>query len=233
MSRLVRPEHSEIAFKELRFLITDRPNDALMDRFIEELRRHKVSDVVRVCEPSYDPRKLSVSGINFLDLPFEDGSPPPDEVVERWFELLRQRFLGSTSEASDSCVAVHCVAGLGRAPVLVGIALIERGMKYEEAVELIRMRRRGALNQRQLSFLEHYKPRNRLSRNRSWKSLFGRNGTSRPSTSITLPDDHGGTKRPSILVTGPAADAGALNGGGKTLPAGGAGGQHMAKCALL
>ena len=41
MSRLVRPEHSEIAFKELRFLITDRPNDALMDRFIEA--RHSPS----------------------------------------------------------------------------------------------------------------------------------------------------------------------------------------------
>jgi protein tyrosine phosphatase type 4A len=35
-------------------------------------------------------------------------------------------------------VAVHCVAGLGRAPVLVAIALMELGMKYEDAVELIR-----------------------------------------------------------------------------------------------
>ncbi len=38
----------------------------------------------------------------------------------------------------SSCVAVHCVAGLGRAPVLVALALIELGMKYEDAVELIR-----------------------------------------------------------------------------------------------
>lgn len=35
-------------------------------------------------------------------------------------------------------MAVHCVAGLGRAPVMVAIALIELGMKYEEAVETIR-----------------------------------------------------------------------------------------------
>jgi protein tyrosine phosphatase type IVA len=38
----------------------------------------------------------------------------------------------------ESAVAVHCVAGLGRAPVMVAIALIELGMKYEEAVETIR-----------------------------------------------------------------------------------------------
>ncbi len=42
------------------------------------------------------------------------------------------------NENVGPCIAVHCVAGLGRAPVLVAIALIEAGMKYEDAVEMIR-----------------------------------------------------------------------------------------------
>ena len=51
------------------------------------------------------------------------------------------------------------MTGLGRAPVLVAVALIELGMKYEEAVEVIRTKRRGAINSRQLDFLAKYKRR--------------------------------------------------------------------------
>ena len=53
------------------------------------------------------------------------------------------------------------MAGLGRAPVLVCIALIEGGMDALDAVALVRKRRRGALNTRQLRFLEAYRPRRR------------------------------------------------------------------------
>ena len=44
-------------------------------------------------------------------------------------------------EDPGCCIAVHCVAGLGRAPVLVALALIEGGMKYEDAVQFIKAAR--------------------------------------------------------------------------------------------
>ena len=43
-------------------------------------------------------------------------------------------------------MAVHCVAGLGRAPLLVALALIHRGCEPINAIELIRSKRTGALN---------------------------------------------------------------------------------------
>merc|ERR1712136_502070 len=123
--------------KEMRFLITDRPTDQTIPNFIEE---------------------LSKEGIEVTDLCFDDGTFPPSDVVEQWFDLLRRR----SGAEPTSCVAVHCVAGLGRAPVLVALALIELGMKYEDAVELIREKRRGAINSKQLAFLEKYRPKSRL-----------------------------------------------------------------------
>ncbi|EFN80041.1 Protein tyrosine phosphatase type IVA 1 [Harpegnathos saltator] len=101
----IRPAPAEIEYKNMKFLITDRPNDQTIHTFIQELKKHNVKEVVRVCEPTYKVEELKSEGINVIDLVFDD---------------------------------VHCVAGLGRAPVLVAVALIELGLKFEDAVALIR-----------------------------------------------------------------------------------------------
>lgn len=163
MMKARRPEPAEIEYKNMRFLITDRPTDNTLDKFIEELQKHGVSNVVRVCDPTYSKDKLENEGIHVLDWQFDDGSPPPTEVVGNWFNLLKTKF----REDPGCCVAVHCVAGLGRAPVLVALALMEAGMKYEDAVELIRQKRRGAINAKQLTYLEHYRPKSRLRQPKS------------------------------------------------------------------
>ncbi|XP_046672122.1 PRL-1 phosphatase isoform X1 [Homalodisca vitripennis] len=169
----IRPPPCEIEYKNMKFLITDRPTDQTIQHYIQqvnlttvrkigpwlqELKKHKVRDVVRVCEPTYKVDELSTEGISVTDLAYDDGTSPPSEVVDEWFELLKKRF----KEEPEACVAVHCVAGLGRAPVLVALALIELGMRYEDAVELIRQKRRGAINAKQLQFLEKYRPKSRL-----------------------------------------------------------------------
>lgn len=153
-----RPAPAEIEYKALKFLITDRPSDQTIMSYIQELKKHQVNTVVRVCEPSYKIDELINQGITVHDLVYDDGTFPPTEVVEEWFKLLRTHGIDNP----DGCIAVHCVAGLGRAPVMVALALIELGLKYEEAVERIREKRRGAINAKQLSFLQKYRPKSRL-----------------------------------------------------------------------
>ncbi|KAK7580135.1 hypothetical protein V9T40_000764 [Parthenolecanium corni] len=130
----IRPAPAEIEYKGMKFLITDRPSDQTIQYYIAELKKHNVQMVVRVCEPTYSVDELKKENIDVTDLAYDDGTSPPNEVIEEWFEVLKTRF----KEKPEACIAVHCVAGLGRAPVLVALALIELGMKYEDAVELIR-----------------------------------------------------------------------------------------------
>jgi len=145
-----------IDYKNWRFFLCDAPNDANLDIYLQEFLKQNVVQVVRACAPSYSTEKLMTKGIKVQEMPFQDGGVPPDETVERWLTLCRDTF---KNKESHDTIGVHCVAGLGRAPVLVTIALLERGLKFEEAVELIRERRRGAINQKQLKYLREYRPR--------------------------------------------------------------------------
>lgn len=190
----IRPAPARIEFKGMKFLITDRPSDSNIQNFIvvsiinnestesnyrklkssfefffidlQELKKNNVSTVVRVCEPSYKIDELESQGISVRDLAYDDGTPPPQNIVDEWLELLRHNY----QENPEGCVAVHCVAGLGRAPVLVSVALIELGLKYEAAVEMIREKRRGAINARQLAYLEKYRPKSRLKNKNGHKN---------------------------------------------------------------
>ncbi|XP_054451897.1 protein tyrosine phosphatase type IVA 1-like isoform X2 [Pteronotus mesoamericanus] len=105
----------------------------------------------------YNPTNATLN--KFIeDWPFDDGVPPSNQTVDDWLSLVKIKFL----EEPGCCIAVHCVAGLGRAPVLVALALIEGGMKYEDTVEFIRQKWHGAFNSKQLLYLEKYCPKMQL-----------------------------------------------------------------------
>ncbi|KTF90532.1 hypothetical protein cypCar_00036398 [Cyprinus carpio] len=57
-------------------------------------------------------------------------------------------------EKDGITVVGQMVKTMARAPVLVAVALIESGMKYEDAIQFIRQKRRGAINSKQLTYLE-------------------------------------------------------------------------------
>jgi len=146
-----------IETKNQKFLIMDAPTDSNLPKYIEILKKTKVKHVVRTCSPTYRTEPLEKEGITVTELPFVDGEAPPQSVVDKWLEILQKQF----SEDKEAVVAVHCVAGLGRAPVLVAVALIEGGMDAMNAINLVRKKRKGAINTKQIKFLEGYKPKNR------------------------------------------------------------------------
>ncbi|ORX82798.1 phosphatases II [Basidiobolus meristosporus CBS 931.73] len=146
---------SFIEHKNLRFLILDCPTDSNIHLYLKEFRNFNVTHVVRVCEPTYRTEALTSAGIQVHDWPFPDGGIPPASLVKEWVSLVNS--CANFSSSVPETIAIHCVAGLGRAPVLVAVALIEHGMEALSAVEYIRKKRRGAFNNRQIQYLDSYK----------------------------------------------------------------------------
>ncbi|KAI9309246.1 protein-tyrosine phosphatase-like protein [Cunninghamella echinulata] len=157
----------------LRFLILDCPTESTLGFYLEEFKHLNVTTVVRCCQPTYQASKLMERGIDVLDMPFKDGGIPPQQIIVEWLQLVER----AKQDDLSKTIAIHCIAGLGRAPVLVAIALIEMGMKPLDAVEFIRSKRRGAFNKPQIMFLDSYKrmlkPKS-SSGNHSLRSSLGR-----------------------------------------------------------
>ncbi|KAL7753288.1 Protein tyrosine phosphatase type IVA 2 [Sorochytrium milnesiophthora] len=182
--------YSLIDFHDLRFMVLDCPTDSSLPHVLKIFAAHNVTDVVRVCEPTYATDSLAAQGIQVLDLPFPDGGVAPQHVTNAFLQLVESRFgapnaavakrLSSSSEDSFASstsssslpasaaaasarnhpptIAVHCVAGLGRAPMMVAIALIEYGFQPLQAIEYVRARRRGAFNTTQVKYIDAYRP---------------------------------------------------------------------------
>ena len=145
----------------LRFLIMDAPTRANTPEYVERLLSYGVTELVRTCEGIYDDGVFLQAGITCHDFHFADGSAPPSNLLNRWLSLVKSTFPSvkriRESEGTARCIAVHCLAGLGRAPLLVAIALIEGGLEYLDSAEFLRTKRPGVLNAQQITFLKAYR----------------------------------------------------------------------------
>ncbi|KAF9902168.1 Protein tyrosine phosphatase type IVA 1 [Linnemannia zychae] len=148
-----------IEYKHMRFLVSDAPADSNLPLYVTEFEKHHTKNVVRVCDPTYGTAALDKLGIKVYDWPFGDGEGPPPNITRDWLNLVDSVFGKDEEQQPTQTIAIHCVAGLGRAPLLVAIALIEAGLTPEESIARVREKRRGALNTKQTKFIMDYKRR--------------------------------------------------------------------------
>ncbi|XP_067642076.1 PRL-1 phosphatase-like [Eurosta solidaginis] len=142
-----------IEFKGMRFLIADTPHEITIRPYIEHLLRNNVKVLVGVCGVKHSLAPFHDANIEVKELRFAEGTLPDESLRRHWFRIL----IANKSENPDGCIAVYCNSGLGRAALLVAIALIELGMGYETAVNVIRSKRRGAITEAQFNFLKTYR----------------------------------------------------------------------------
>uniref|UniRef100_A0A8C3VJH2 Protein tyrosine phosphatase type IVA 3 n=1 Tax=Catagonus wagneri TaxID=51154 RepID=A0A8C3VJH2_9CETA len=117
-NRMISPAPVEIVYRNMRFLITHSPTNASLNKFLQELKKNRVTTIVRMCEATYNTAVLEKEGIQVLDWPF-DGAPPSSQIVDKWLKLVKNKF----HEDPGCYIVVHCAAGPEGAPVLVALAL--------------------------------------------------------------------------------------------------------------
>lgn len=96
---------------------------------------------------------------------YDDGGAPPLEIINKWLDVVQTTFHDAPDSSGPNgsegpTIAVHCVAGLGRAPVLVAIALIEHGkVRAASDVSHVRCRSRDSIDVTALLSMSHILPR--------------------------------------------------------------------------
>lgn len=148
-------EISTIKSANYNFVIFQSPNETNLPAYVQQIIKTgpRATVWIRACQEAYSDDLITSNGVKVYELPFSDGSTPPKDIMRKWLSILKDH--------KGETMAVHCLAGLGRGPLLVGVALIEDGDSSLEAVKKIRLGRPGALNLPQIKFLEGYVPKSR------------------------------------------------------------------------
>jgi protein tyrosine phosphatase type 4A len=139
-----------IECKNRSFLALQVPTNELVDDFIKIMVMHNVKYIVHIIDITYDKSPYEDIGIKFYEFKFADGKVPSKELLDKWINFLKNLDL----QDDNSCIVVHCQAGLGRSPLLIAIAIIyyENNGSIDVMIN-IRKKIKGALNSTQIEYL--------------------------------------------------------------------------------
>ena len=155
-------EPTLVSYKHYHFLIMSAPDKRGMNKFIKILKKNKVHLLVRCCGLTYDEDQITAQGIMLHTAKFSDGMIPNDDIVNKWLNVVDDFFDASDSDKSlapDRVIGVHCISGIGRSPLLVAMALAQKGMQVRIAVKVIRENKKDALNFTQECYILEKKPK--------------------------------------------------------------------------
>jgi atypical dual specificity phosphatase len=106
---------------------------------LEFLQSQNVRAIVSLTERPLEKAFIEEFGFRCLHLPVEDFTPPTEEQIRRFLELLQE------TEAAGYALVVHCGAGLGRTGTMLACYLVRGGAGAEEAIAQVRAGRPGAV----------------------------------------------------------------------------------------
>ncbi|TFK73025.1 phosphatases II [Pluteus cervinus] len=107
---------------------------------LDYFEKRNIKLVVRLNTHLYDRNIFLDRGIDHMELYFDDGTNPTDDIVRTFIDVADKVI------EDGGVVAVHCKAGLGRTGTLIGAYLIWKyGFTANEAIAFMRIVRPGSV----------------------------------------------------------------------------------------
>ena len=125
-------------------------NCSSITSFVEDSEFEKICDKKNFVEQIYHNK------LKWYHLPIKDLGAPNTEFKFKW-ETTKVLLKNELIEGKN--IVLHCRGGKGRAGTVAALLLIDFGVKKEEAIQLVRSRRKGAIETKeQEEFIFSYRP---------------------------------------------------------------------------
>jgi ADP-ribosyl-[dinitrogen reductase] hydrolase len=147
---LIENTRFDISFflKELKIFKDN--NCSSITSFVEDSEFEKICDKKNFVEQIYHNK------LKWYHLPIRDLGAPNTEFKFKW-ETTKVLLKNELIEGKN--IVLHCRGGKGRAGTVAALLLIDFGVKKEEAIQLVRSRRKGAIETKeQEEFIFSYRP---------------------------------------------------------------------------
>ena len=124
-------------------------NSSTIVTFVED------KEIEKLCDKKFFVRKIYSHNLKWIHMPIEDLKAPDPKFMDKW-QTTKVLLKNDLIEGKN--IILHCMGGKGRSGTIAALLLIEFGEKHKEAIEIVREKRKGAIETKeQEDFILSYK----------------------------------------------------------------------------
>ena len=124
-------------------------NSSTIVTFVED------KEIENLCDKKFFVRKIYSHNLKWIHMPIIDLKSPDQKFMDKW---LTTKILLKNDLIEGKNIILHCMGGKGRSGTIAAILLIEFGQKHKEVIEIVREKRKGAIETKeQEDFILSYK----------------------------------------------------------------------------
>jgi ADP-ribosyl-[dinitrogen reductase] hydrolase len=115
-------------------------------------------EIENLCDKKNFVRNIYVNNLKWIHMPIPDLKSPDSQFLDKW---QTTKSLLKNDLVDRKNIVIHCMGGKSRSGIIAAILLIEFGENNKEAIEVVRKKRKGAIETKeQENFILPYKTYN-------------------------------------------------------------------------